>query len=251
MSTALVPSPVPVFALDAGNTRIKWGLNVGGRWIARGALANAQGAKLGRDWPPVPPGTRTLGSNVGGERVKDHLYEACARHRLLLDFIASRDAQLGVTSGYREPGQLGPDRWAALLAAHAAGAAHQLVVNAGTALTVDALRADGRFLGGIIVPGPALMRRSLGVGTAKLKRTEGRFEPFPACTPDAITSGALQAAAGAVARMAQTMTEAGCPPARIVLSGGAAPELAPLLPMAPVVNDNLVLDGIALIARNP
>ena len=64
---------VPVLAIDAGNTRIKWGLRVGEEWVAKGALATADAAKLGRDWPVAPPGTRALGSNVGGYAVQTFL----------------------------------------------------------------------------------------------------------------------------------------------------------------------------------
>lgn len=250
MSTALVPAVAPVFAIDAGNTRVKWGLNVGGEWVVRGAIATADAERLGRDWPPMPPGTIARASNVGGPTLKSLVYEACARHDLLLSLIASLPAQLGVRSGYRDPAQLGTDRWASLVAAHADRPCHQLVVNVGTALTVDALRADGLFPGGLIVPGPALMRRSLGGGTAQLKLTEGAFAPFPASTPDAITSGALQAAGGAIDRMAGEMARDGGAPERIVLTGGGAAELASRLSLPVRMNDNLVLDGIALIARH-
>ncbi|MBL0143469.1 MAG: type III pantothenate kinase [Betaproteobacteria bacterium] len=239
----------PVLAIDAGNTRVKWGLRVGDDWAARGAILTAEAAKLGRDWPPFPAGTRALGSNVGGLEVQRLVYEACARHDLLLSLIASRREQLGVTSGYRDAGQLGTDRWAALIAAHQAGAMHQLVVNAGTALTVDALQAGGLFMGGLIVPGPALMRRSLDASTAQLRLTEGAFDPFPRSTPDAITTGCVQAAIGAIERMREAMIAAGCTPERAVLSGGAASALGPHLPMPLALNDNLVLDGLVLIAR--
>lgn len=242
-------SPVPILALDAGNTRIKWGLRLGEAWTARGAVPTAEAEGLGRDWPPLPPGTRAIASNVGGAAVRGRLLEACARHGLAPAFIASLREQLGVTSAYRDPGQLGTDRWAALVAARHGSAGSQLVVNAGTALTVDALRADGLFAGGIIVPGPALMRRSLDGGTAQLRHTEGVFDPFPKSTPDAITTGSVQAAVGAVGRMREAMAQAGFPPQRIVLSGGAAPVLEPHLPMPVTLNDNLVLDGLVLIAR--
>lgn len=239
----------PVFAIDAGNTRIKWGLCVGAEWVARGALATTDAAKLGRDWPALPAGTLALASNVGGAAVQGHLYEACARHDLLLSLIASRHEQLGVTNAYREAQQLGSDRWAALIAARHDAVVSQLVVNAGTALTVDALRADGVFAGGLIVPGPALMRRALGGATAQLRQVDGAFDAFPRSTPDAITTGAVQAAIGAIARMGEAMATAGFAPERIVVSGGAAGELVPHLPMPVALNDNLVLDGLVLIAR--
>ncbi|MGE0355659.1 MAG: type III pantothenate kinase [Burkholderiales bacterium] len=246
---SVVPAAVPVLALDAGNTRVKWGLRVGDAWAARGAIATADAARLGRDWPAMPPGTRALGSSVGGPGVAHRVHEACARHGLLLSLIASPREQLGVTNGYRDPGQLGTDRWAALVAAHHEAPGHQLVVNAGTALTVDALRADGAFAGGLIVPGPALMRASLAGATAQLRLTEGAFDPLPRSTPDAITTGSVQAAVGAIGRMREAMAAAGFAPARIVLSGGGAPALAAHLPLPVTLNDNLVLDGIVLIAR--
>jgi type III pantothenate kinase len=238
-----------ILAIDAGNTRIKWGVRVGESWRARGATPTDAAAALGEGWPALAPGTRAIASNVGGPAVARHIESACASRGLLPEFIASRREQLGVTSGYRDAAQLGTDRWAALVAAHHGAAVHQLVVNAGTALTVDALRADGLFLGGIIVPGPALMRRSLGGGTAQLRLTEGAFDAFPKSTPDAITTGSVLAAAGAIARMREAMAAAGAAPGRVVLSGGAAPELLPHLPMPVTLDDNLVLEGLVLIAR--
>lgn len=247
----MTPTPfsVPVLAIDGGNTRVKWGLRVGDAWAASGAIATAEAAKLGRDWPAMPAGTRARASNVGGAAAQARIYEACARHDLLLSLIDSRREQLGVTNGYVDAAQLGTDRWASLIAAHGDSPANQLVVNAGTALTVDALRSDGRFLGGIIVPAPALMRRSLEGGTAQLRLTEGKFDPFPRSTPDAITTGSVQAALGAIDRMRSAMATAGCAPVRLVLSGGAAAALAAHLSLPVTLNDNLVLDGLVLIAR--
>lgn len=241
--------PLPVLAIDAGNSRVKWGLRVHDAWQASGAIDTAMANRLGRDWPAMPRQTRALASNVGGLAVQGQLYEACARHDLLLSLIDTRREQLGVTNGYRHAAQLGTDRWAALIASHHAAAANQLVVNVGTALTIDALRADGVHLGGLIVPGPALMRRSLAQGTAQLRQIEGDFDLFPGSTPDAITTGSVQAAVGAIDRMRAAMIEAGCEPVRLSLAGGASAALLPYLAGPVAVNDNLVLDGLVLIAR--
>lgn len=237
-------------ALDAGNTRIKWALHDGEAWVGRGVTASAQAANLGVAWPALPAGTRAIASNVAGPEVAHALRTAAAARGVALQFIVSKDRQAGVASGYRDPAQLGTDRWAALVAAHAMRACDQLVVNAGTALTIDALTKEGRFLGGLIVPGPALMRRALDRGTAGLRLTEGVFVDFPGSTPDAITSGAVQAGAGAVAQLARAMGARGHAPERLVLSGGAAAELAPHLPVPAAMAENLVLDGLLLIARN-
>jgi type III pantothenate kinase len=239
-----------ILLFDAGNTRIKWAVHDGRAYVESGAVETARVAELGRVLAGVARAERAVASNVAGADVGAQLARACAALGATLSVIASQAEQLGVKSHYRDPAQLGTDRWAALLAAHREGRGHKLVVNAGTALTIDALTADGRFLGGMIMPGPALMRRSLDRGTAGLRLTEGSFADFPASTPDAITTGAIQACAGAIERMRDAMAGADCTPSQIVLSGGAAPELAPHLPIAATIRENLVLDGLLLIARS-
>ena len=239
-----------ILLFDAGNTRIKWAVHDGRGFIASGVMETARAAELADALPRGHQAKRAFASNVAGAEVRAHLERACAASSATLEVIASRFEQLGVTSGYRDPAQLGTDRWAALVAAHHVGPGHKLVVNAGTALTIDALTADGRFLGGMIVPGPALMRRSLDRGTAGLRLTEGHFAQFPQSTPDAITTGAIQACAGAIERMRDEMAGGDCAPSRIVLSGGAAAELASHLPIAATIRENLVIDGLLLIARS-
>jgi type III pantothenate kinase len=220
-----------ILAVDAGNTRIKWGVNDGQAWVATGAVTSA------------------IASNVAGPHVLGILQQLCVARGIALIVIRSEPTQLGVTNGYYDPAQLGSDRWASLIAAHSEQPAHQLVVNVGTALTVDALTASGHFLGGLIVPGPALMRRSLDRGTAGLRLTEGHFHELPRSTPDAITSGAIQACVGAILRMAGVMEKAKSPPHQVILSGGGAGEIAPHLPIPFAIRENLVLDGLATIAR--
>jgi type III pantothenate kinase len=239
-----------VLAIDSGNTRIKWGVHDGGVWSAQGAIPTAESATLFEALRSSLPADKAIASNVAGTEVRSRIEAACKRAEVGITFIRSERRQLGVENGYRDPGQLGSDRWAALVAAHAVIPGHKLVVNAGTALTIDALTAEGRFLGGLIVPGPALMRRSLERGTAGLRLTEGTLQEFPESTPDAITSGAIQAAVGAIERLAKVMAARGCPPGRIILSGGAAAELAESLPIATIHRENLVLDGLLLIARD-
>ncbi len=240
-----------ILAIDAGNTRIKWGVHDGSAWKSLGAIATADAATLYDALRSVLPVDNAIASNVAGSEVGEKIAAAVRRGGTQIVFIQPEPGQLGVQNGYRDPRQLGADRWAALIAAHhAEPPGNKLVVNAGTALTIDGLAADGRFLGGLIVPGPALMRRALDHGTAGLRLTEGTLQDFPGSTPDAITSGAIQAAAGAVERFAHIMAARGAPPGRIILSGGAAAEIAGSLPITTTHHENLVLDGLALIARN-
>lgn len=235
--------------IDAGNSRVKWGVHDGGGWRVRGAVPTAEANSIGAAWPALEGVKRATASNVAGVLVAQDLERACRDRGIALTIIRSQARQLGVTNGYREPAQLGADRWAALIGAHHAHPGHKVVVTAGTALTIDALAGDGRFLGGLIVPGAALMRRSLDRGTAGLRLSEGRYADFPDATADAIMTGTIDACVGAISRVAARMAAQGCTPIRIVLSGGAAQEIAPHLHMEHAFHENLVLDGLALIAR--
>jgi type III pantothenate kinase len=136
-----------LLAIDAGNTRIKWAVHDGNRWARPGAIATSGSARIGEAWAALPAIGRAIACNVAGADVERILREACSARGAKLTVIAARAEELGVVNGYRDPARLGPDRWAALVAAHAVGAGAKLVVNAGTALTIDALAADGHCPG--------------------------------------------------------------------------------------------------------
>jgi type III pantothenate kinase len=240
--------PDTILAIDAGNTRTKWGVHDGRAWTATGAIETARAGELPESLRGIKAAGLAIASNVAGAAVQAAIEAACKG--LVVRFVRSEASQLGVTNGYRDPSQLGTDRWVALIAAHHARPGHKLVINAGTALTIDALTGDGRFLGGLIVPGPALMRRSLDRATAALRESEGAVRDFPASTPEAIATGAVLACAGAADRLAKSMDAHGTPPGLIILSGGAARELAPALGLPHELHENLVLDGLQLIARS-
>lgn len=239
----------PLLAIDAGNTRIKWGVHDGRGWAMTGAVATADSATLSGAWHGASLAHRAIACNVAGAGVEQHLQDACGERGIALEIVLSSARAGGVTNAYRDPSQLGADRWAALVGAHALARENVVVVNAGTALTIDALTVDGRFLGGLIVPGPAMMRAALDRGTAGLRLTQGRFAEFPQSTPDAITSGSVQAAVGAILRMAAAMERQGAAPQRVLVSGGAAGEILAHLPLPSAMHENLVLDGLVVLAR--
>ena len=238
-----------ILAVDAGNTRIKWGAHVHGGWQANGACATSEAIGLAGCWDTLAPPDRVIVSNVAGDHVRSAIVAATARFGHTPSFIESRAAQCGVRSSYEQPDQLGCDRWAALVAAHRLYPGASLVVNAGTAMTVDALTDDGLFLGGIIVPGLDLMRRALDAHTAALRLQAGEVRFFPSNTGDAIMSGAAHALAGAIERMATFMRESGQDSLRVLLSGGSAGELRSLIALETIAVDNLVLEGLVVIAQ--
>jgi len=238
-----------ILAIDAGNTRIKWGLWEDRGFVAQGSVLSARAADLADALHRLARPRDAIGSSVAGASVTAQIEQVLAPWGVAVRWIAATASACGVTSGYAEPAQLGADRWAALIGAHARFAEACLVVNAGTAITIDALTADGRFLGGLILPGIELMASALARGTAGLVQRPGRFETFPTSTGNAIHSGALQAACGAIERMQRGMHAAGHEPPRVVLSGGAAHLLAPLLEHAPTLAPSLVLEGLIESAR--
>jgi type III pantothenate kinase len=239
-----------ILTVDAGNTRIKWGLRRNGDWARVGAFPVAEVETLAVAVDCAQPPQRILVANVAGAAVQAAIERTAAQLGCSPEFVQACAQQCGVRSSYDEPAQLGVDRWAALIAVRRLFGGPCLAVNAGTALTVDALSDEGVFIGGIIAPGVELMRRALDAHTAGLHLQPGEVRFFPANTGDAIMSGAAHALAGAIERMASFMQASGQSPVRIVLSGGAAPVLRPLLAMLDTVEvDHLVLEGLAAIAE--
>lgn len=233
-----------LLCLDAGNTRLKWGLREDGRWRAQGVRPHAETGTLAAVLPVRP--CRILACNVAGAAAEARIAALADTLDARLDWFASRKAQCGVTNGYDDPAQLGADRWAALIGARGLHAGPALVVMAGTATTIDALKADGRFAGGLILPGLALMGAALAKNTARLPAARGGYRELPANTDDAIVSGALHATLGAIERMARRLASADF---SILLSGGAAEALLPHIEGPVRRIDQLVLEGLARAAE--
>jgi type III pantothenate kinase len=122
-----------------------------------------------------------------------------------------------------------------------------VVVTARTAVSIDALDADGVFRGGVILPGPNLMLQALAANTPNLKMPPGRYHDFPVSNADAMFSGVVQSICGAVEQMRARIATAESP-AKCFLSGGAADDIAPHLTEPVDVVDNLVLEGVLALA---
>lgn len=245
--------------IDIGNTALKWAwadAPADPQTLVHAGLADLRGA-LRERWAGLAP-TRVLGCSVAADLVVHAVEDALAGQRI--EWLRAQprfDGSFTLVNGYLDPLTLGTDRWhAAVGAASLDPGEALLVVHVGTATTVDSVlpQADGslRFAGGRIAPGPVLMRDSLVRGTARLPHARGSYRDFPGNTMDAIISGVLDAQAGLVERAARAMRAAGHDP-RLVLAGGAAQEIAPLLLPAferAEVKHNLVLRGLALRAEH-
>ena len=244
-----------ILVIDVGNSRMKWAMRGPGGWTARGAVANQDiGSLAVRDWQNIERPARAVGVNVAGEASRVRVEGQLARWRLPVEWLSATAEAGGVFNRYEVPSQLGPDRWASLVAARRrAVAAHEsvpracIVANAGTAITIDALDGDGVFRGGLILPGIALMLRALADNTAGLRRPPGQFREFPATTPDALFSGAVQAACGAIEQRRRRLRGHG-PEVTCFLAGGSAPDIVPHLAAPVELVDNLVLEGVLVLA---
>jgi type III pantothenate kinase len=237
-----------IHAIEARNSRVKWGWHDRRDWHNLATVSLIEFAAANHDINPFAAThenpQRIVISNVAGEGARELLINWTSIFDAEPLWLKGEAERCGVRSRYERPEQLGPDRWAALVAARALHQGPCLVVNAGTATTADVLAPDGEFLGGLILPGVDLMRFVLHEHTGSLPLREGRFAQTPRNTVDAIESGCRHAQAGAVERMFRV---AG-PDAQCLVSGGAGNALIEQLDIPCRYVENLVLEGLARIA---
>ena len=244
-----------ILAIDAGNSRVKWGWfeesDRDGGWSSVASVSLIEFAASSHDINPFAAThenpARIIISNVAGDGAHQLLINWTSIFEAEPLWLRGEPARCGVASRYERPTDLGPDRWAALIAARALEPGRAcLVVNAGTATTIDTLSANGEFLGGLILPGIDLMRFVLHEHTGRLPLQEGRFVRTPRNTVDAIETGCRHAQAGAVERMHRVLGgDSAC-----VVSGGGGQALIERLDLPCRYVENLVLEGLACIGRS-
>ncbi|MDF0604460.1 type III pantothenate kinase [Neisseriaceae bacterium TC5R-5] len=232
--------------IDAGNSRVKWAVHDGERWQAQGAVEHAAISSLASTWQTWPISVAWAAS-VARPEIGIALTAAAP---CPLNWVNAQTQFGSVRNHYHNPAEQGADRWLAILAARELCAGDVIVACAGTALTVEALTAEGDYLGGLIVPGVTLMLSSLAQNTAKLDRVAGKVTHFPQNTPDALASGAFYALSGAIETQRQHLaqhTGRDSPP--VLLTGGDATSLAPWLAAPVKIVDNLILMGLLQVAN--
>ena len=254
-----------ILLVDAGNTRIKWArrntetgaglLQPGGGGSAVYAAHSTNRGEsteciLDSRWGDYPAPTRVLVSNVGGREVAGALVEWSAeRWGVEVELISSIARGWGVVSAYEQPATLGVDRWVALVAAYHVVAGPCCVIDCGTAVTVDALAAGGRHLGGIIMPGAALMRRALLESTSEIFTDQGLGElRLAANTGDAVASGTAYAVVAGIERVVTEIEVSIRSPLRRLVTGGDAGFVHSILRGDSEIHPELVLEGLAIMA---
>jgi type III pantothenate kinase len=247
--------------MDVGNSRIKWGVLENGQIHRTGHIAQDRIRDLG-----LPAITTRIPhdvdeafvSNVAGTTFATRLSGVVGMHcNCEVRFARAERSGWGVTNGYKQPRRLGVDRWVAMVGAWAEFRSACLVVDAGTAITIDALDLDGRHLGGQIIAGVAMMTDALAESTSDIPRVKpapanggAGLDMFAGSTAAAVRNGASNVVAGAIDRALHALASVADEPA-VVLTGGDASRILDALCVTPMHRPNLVLQGLAHMLDNP
>ncbi len=236
--------------IDVGNTRTKWAIfNPTGKVLEQGFFVNAELSQVQTPsaWQACD---RAVVASVAHPQVEASVSDLLKTFAISAEWLKSPTQSCGLKNGYQTPEKLGIDRWAAMLAGWKSHAQQNtcLVVNAGTALTIDAIHQN-TFVGGNIAPGLAMMRAAF-TETALVSSQNGMYQDFPVNTADASYSGALNAMAGAVLIQFNKLEKLAKQKPVLVLAGGDADVLASVLQelgIEPKIAGGLVLEGLFLM----
>jgi type III pantothenate kinase len=244
--------------LDVGNTSVKWAIEAngvlegGGRFVHRdeGFTRSASRAWEGRAAPQVLAVACVAGAamehEIAGWAEKSWNIAPC--------FIRVERQAAGVSNAYRHPHTLGADRWAAIVAAHHGAERCVCVIDCGTAITLDVVDAAGVHQGGLIAPGIDMMRRALVQETAAIGPVPAETAGPPLSllarnTIDGVNSAVLHMASALIDRVTGEAAKECHGNLDAVITGGDAGRILPLLRHQPRYDRDLVLKGVAILAR--
>lgn len=244
-----------MFLLDVGNTGLKWAYLRRDKLTKEGRLdyvSQSLADSLDVHWKNLPKPRRAVICNVGSAETAGIVRDWMKQHwRVNAQFIQPVAEACGVRNAYFEPQRLGSDRWAALVAVRRKFRKSAIVVDCGTAITIDAMDRDGKHLGGLILPGMAMMRDSLISGTEGIVLKANQPEAVSLLARDtegAVAGGVLYTAVAVIDRVLADVTAAIGSEMAYVITGGDAQVLLPLLMHSFNYEPDLVLQGVAQIA---
>ncbi len=238
--------------VDIGNTRLKWAWRRKERRTPQQVAVHGGGlpGEVRREWQAEGPPARVFIANVAG----DEMAAVCRRWmedvwRLAPRFLVACQQQMGVVNAYREPQRLGIDRWLALIAAYHRYRKPVLIVDAGSAITLDMADGNGFHQGGLILPGLKMMGDALAANTAlpPLSPQEGDGG-LAVDTASAMASGPLQAVIALIEKMANILSAENA--SETVMTGGDAAMIGDRLAVPAHLAPELVMDGLALLAEH-
>ena len=242
--------------IDLGNSAIKWAWSQDHKLEFKGSSATPGGEfkeQLKQAWETQPKPSQVVYCAVADqamveqiEALVDELWQLKAR-RLIPQAHA-----FGLHCHYHQPRQLGADRWAAMIGAYTQNQHALCVVDCGTAVTIDALTADGQHQGGLIIPGEMLMRRVLGERTGGIGEVhDGNINLASVDTQGAVSTGCMLAVAAFIDRAIRSYQDVIADALQVYITGGDATKLLPHLKSKPQpqLKPDLVLLGLAEFAE--
>ena len=243
--------------LDVGNSSVKWAIE------SHGALENGGrffhddegfSRSASRAWNGLPAPRVLAVANVAGAGMEREIAEWAEKTwNTTPCYVRVGEKAAGVTNAYSEPGALGVDRWAAIVAAHHATGQPVCVIDCGTAITIDVVDAAGIHQGGLIAPGLDMMRRSLAQETAAIGTLSGKADETHSLlgrsTIDGVNCGVMRMASALIDRVAGEVAAGYGGKLQTVITGGDAESLLPLLRLPLHHDPDLVLKGVAILAR--
>ena len=234
--------------IDLGNSRVKWATARDNDWSEGQPFENNGTQTDFAVWRDLKPANIFV-SNSAGDSCYQHLCDWCSGlWNLSPQTLEAQIEQAGLKNGYRAPNQLGVDRWLAMVAARQIYPGAFVVVDCGTAITVDSVSEKGQFLGGVISSGARTMISALKAKAPHLSSGAMNYSGvFNLDTQNAIDSGALIFVAGGIERVlreAESSLGSGFP---VVMTGGSAPAIASLIDGPVDIRPDLVLRGMQVV----
>ncbi len=238
--------------IDSGNSFIKWALATDGSFILESQCLTTAVSSLHEKWANCDVPARVIVSNVAGESVASEIRKVVAvLWQLDAEFIVSSENCCGLTSSYRQPEQLGIDRWMAMLGAYRMTQNPVIVIDCGTAITIDLVNARGLFVGGVIMPGLNTAFQSLRADTDAVEEISDTGTVASAAalsTEEAVQAGVLFGLAGGIERVVREQSSEIDRIPVIYMTGGDAEKLVPYLTVPILLQPDLVLQGLRVFA---
>ena len=239
--------------IDSGNSFIKWALATDESLVIESRCLSTAVSSLHEIWKNYDIPARVIVANVAGERVASEIRKAVsALWQLDAEFAVSSKHCCGLTNSYRRPGQLGVDRWMAMVAAHQMIDGPAIVVDCGTAVTIDMVKEDGLFAGGVIMPGLMTAFQSLTLDTDAVEEVSSMdhvVSPVAQSTEDGVAAGILLGLAGGIEKVVTEQALLVEKTPTVLLTGGDMEKLVPYLTIPAVLKPDLVLEGLRMFAE--
>ena len=239
-----------ILAIDSGNTNIKWGVHNNHKWLNVDVTPHFNYESLESAWKVIPPLSLIIVSNVAGSAIQKLLGDLLPIAPCQPIWVEAKKRQCGLINSYYDPGSLGSDRWASLIAVWNIYHEPCIVVTVGTAMTIDMISESGEFIGGKITPGLRLLNKALVADTCLPNADSGMYDSFSLSTENALFTGVIDLLVGAVERTHRSMRDKyQYKRIHCILSGGDSEVIFPYLDPDFVIIDNLVLKGLVNIAK--